>query len=507
VEFQLKLAESVHPLAPIHFTPFTSDGDGLFSPPTLELSESVRSGHVAYTPVYWGQRKIGFSNDGGLRGPQTVVEFVAKVQLGASGTSPEHTRCPDLGGVDMLTRGPWLRELGRPVGQDPVAPDSDELIKSFGEAKVRIAWWTTTAKQGNSIYGMPINVAPGNQPMIRLILGNYAKESDPGLAPFFKGMTIQSWYDPSGIPPAGNQVNTDHHGIVLLRNEKTGGIDRLYEAYQVESEDHGRNWTAASLSIFDLVTGATRPDGWTTGTAAGVPIAPFLVRYDEAARGAIRHPIRLVIPTGTSRNRYIWPARHTAFTGSNDSGLPMGARLRLKEEWFQTHRPEFSRINRAILDAMRRYGLIVTDLASGGFWIDGVNDERWDRNDVLELQNIPASAFEVVDTIRSKISFSGPSKGIVGVPCPLSVRHLVPADSNFSTNVYLYVSADQGNNWQIVGSPAQLDDNHRGPLIMSWTPPGAGTFLLKAKPFLPWLEPPVLAIKVARPQSRRRVAR
>src|SRR5262249_37410607 len=160
-------------------------------------------------------------------------------------------------------------------------------------------------------------------PLVPITITNYANESEPGPVPFVPGMTIQGWYSPSGNLPAPG-LASDHHAIVLRRNEGSGGIDRLYEYYQVESSDTGATWKSVGGAQFDLTTGAVRPDGWTSSDAGGLPMLPLCARYDEAVRGAINHPIRLVVPGPLSRNRYVWPARHTAYSGSADKGLPMG---------------------------------------------------------------------------------------------------------------------------------------------------------------------------------------
>ncbi len=325
------------------------------------------------------------------------------------------------------------------------------------------------------MYGLPYNVVAGNQALAPINITNYAKESEPGPVPFPANMSIQSWYSPSGNPPAPGQVTADHHAIVLRRDETSGGIDRLYEYYQVESSDKGATWTSVGGARFDLTTGAVRPDGWSSSDAGGLPMIPLCARYDEAVRGAINHPIRVVIPGPLSRNRYVWPARHTAFSGSPDKGLPMGARLRLSQSWYNANRDRFSSINRAIVDALRNYGLIVADLADSGFEIDGVNDERWDDADLLKLQTIPVSAFEVLDTIKPALSFTGPSSGSAGVPQTFTVRYLIAQNSNFGCGWYAYSSSDGGKTWSDLGM-LKIDDKHRSATV-KFTPLRTGSYI------------------------------
>jgi hypothetical protein len=483
--FSVTLAEAVHPARAVRFTPSASNGDGVFTPPSIDLSDSVRSRSFSYTPTRWGKRSVAIANDGGLRDPNPALEYLAKVQLGSSGTAPSGNRGPDLGGFDFFAKGRWWRELGRSVVDDPVAPDSDALLKGFGAGKVRVDCETTTAHGGNSMYGMPFNVVPGDQPILSITLGAYAKESDPGPVPFFPSMTIEGWYSPSGGPPTEAKIREggDHHALVLRRDETTGGIDRLYEYYQICSDDGGATWkNLGSASQFDLTTGAPRPEFWTSADAAGLPMLPLLVRYDEAARGEIKHPFRVCISPGLSRNRLIWPARHAVYSGSPKAGLPMGARLRLKRSWYEANRAAFSPINRAIIDAMRNYGVIVADLADGGFWLNGVNDERWDYNDLLKLRAVSVSAFEVLDTIKPPVLFTGPAAGRAGAPHRFRLQHLITADTHFGSSLYINQSSDGGKTWTQNGlNPGWFlcDDTHRGPFTLTFTAPAAGIYVLK----------------------------
>jgi hypothetical protein len=490
--FRVALSDAVHPRGPVRFTASASDADGHFEPAVVELSDAVRSATIAYTPTRWGKRTIAVADDGGLRGPRSMLEFVAKVQVGASGTAPSGNRGPDLGGFDFFARGGWWRELGRPVVDDPVAPDSDALLAGFGAGRIRVDWETTTAHGGNSNYGIPYNVVSGDQPPVPLALNPRSKESDPGPVPFFAGMSIELWKEPNGGPPTSARIRDggDHHALVARRDEATGGIDRLYEYYQVASDDGGRSWKCLSAGgQFDLRTGAPRPEFWTSSDAGGLPMLPLLVRYDEAARGEIRHPFRVCISPGLSRNRFVWPARHAVYSGSPQKGLPMGARLRLKRSWYEANRGSFSPINRAIIDAMRVYGVIVADLAGGGLWLNGVNDERWDHNDLMKLRAVPASAFEVVDTIKPPVRVKGPAAGRVGVPYRFTIQHVVAEDSVFASSVYINAVSDGGKRLPV--TRVTIDDRHRGPFSFSFTAPAAGTYSLRVDyGGKEWREPP-----------------
>jgi hypothetical protein len=174
------------------------------------------------------------------------------------------------------------------------------------------------------------------------------------------------------------------------------------------------SWSAGSGAIYDLGSQNLRPAGWTSADAAGLPILPGLVRYDEAAAGAIEHAIRFTVPD--TRNSYVWPARHYASDLTGSQYPPMGQRFRLKANFDIS---TFSPIVQTILKAMKKYGIILADNGSP-WYISGVPDERW-NNDVLhELDRVYGSNFEAVNIStlminpnsgEAKVSTSLPGKG------------------------------------------------------------------------------------------------
>ena len=168
------------------------------------------------------------------------------------------------------------------------------------------------------------------------------------------------------------------------------GACKLYELYAAVKTTSG--WHAGSGAIWDLRSNALRPDGWTSADAAGLPILPGLVRYDEVKAGAIRHAIRFTAPE--TRSSHIYPARHDAGDGLSASLPPMGTRLRLKASFDVSG---FSYQARVILVAMQRYGIILADNGSPWFF-QGASDPRFDDDQLNELKALTGSDFEVVTT-------------------------------------------------------------------------------------------------------------
>ena len=182
----------------------------------------------------------------------------------------------------------------------------------------------------------------------------------------------------------------------------------LYELFAARW--NGGNPTAGSGAIFDLDSNDLRPAGWTSADAAGLPIFPGLVRYDEVEAGAIEHAIRLTADC-TSRN-YLWPARHQA--GSNDRRCPpMGARFRLRSSFGMAGYSDDAKV---VIRAFKHYGMIVADNGSD-WYFQGTVDDRWTNDLMDELKSIPAKAFVAVDESGCRVS-PGSGAFAYGPKCP-----------------------------------------------------------------------------------------
>jgi len=219
-------------------------------------------------------------------------------------------------------------------------------------------------------YGIPYNVV-GSATKHVPVSFDYADESDAGPYPI----------------PANPRIEAGSDRHLLMWDT---AACRLYELFAAVKSTAG--WHAGSGAIWDLRSNALRPDGWTSADAAGLPILPGLVRYDEVAAGAIRHAIRFTAPS--TRSAHIYPARHDAGDGSAPSLPPMGTRLRLKAS-FDTS--GFSPRMRVILTAMKRYGIILADNGSPWFF-SGASDPRWSDDELNQLKGLVGSDFEVVNT-------------------------------------------------------------------------------------------------------------
>jgi len=277
--------------------------------------------------------------------------------------TPIATNGPEIGGCAIF---PLNNSWNEDVSSLPVLAMSATYINSIGAGRILHPDFGE-----DQTYGIPYNVVPGTQKMVPITFTDYGDESDPGPYPIPDNAKVES--------------GSDAHVLTL----DTGSC-KLYELYGASKNNQG-GWNAASGAVFDLKSNALRPEGWTSTDAAGLPILPGLVRYDELAAGVINHAIRFTAPR--TQNGWINPATHQA--GSSNPDLPpMGLRLRLKADYDISG---FSGEAKVILVAMKKYGIILADNGSAWFF-QGATDPRWHDDELSQLKKVPGSAFEAVDT-------------------------------------------------------------------------------------------------------------
>jgi hypothetical protein len=254
------------------------------------------------------------------------------------------------------------------ISSAPVDPNSNTIITNWvGSVNVHPDWGT------DPTYGIPYVVVNGSQSLVNVNLGAYPDESDPGPMPV-----------PASAPIEGGSSSTGDRHVLVLDN----GNCFLYELYNSSVNSDG-SWNADSTAVWDLLGDEQRPYTWTSADAAGLPIFPGLVRYDEVASGSIKHAFRFTLPQTSAA--FTPPASHWAATSSDPTAPPMGMRLRLKSSYDISG---FDSQMQVILTAMQHYGLILADNGSSLF-VTGVSDSRW-GSDLDSLKTVPASAFEVV---------------------------------------------------------------------------------------------------------------
>lgn len=259
----------------------------------------------------------------------------------------------------------------RDISGEPVDPDSATYIASIGiDAPLHPDFGTVW---NGAPSGIPYVVVPGTQPKVPIRF-EYAGESDPGPYPVPPDAPIEG----------GPQATGDRHILVVDRDNW-----KLYELFAAYPE--GGGWRAGSGAIFDLGSNALRPAGWTSADAAGLPIFPGLVRYDEVVeQGEVRHAFRFTVKR--TRRAYVDPARHWASASRDPALPPMGLRVRLRADYDISGFPPCARV---ILTALKRYGMLLAD--NGGNWfLSGAPDPRWNDEELATLKRVRGRDLEVV---------------------------------------------------------------------------------------------------------------
>jgi hypothetical protein len=288
--------------------------------------------------------------------------------------APEAWGAPRVGGCPVFPKNnPWNQRVDRL----PVVANSDAIVNSIGLRDTMPADFGSGLWDGGPI-GIPFTTVAGSQARVPVSF-EYADESDRG---------------PYPIPPrapieGGRGADGDRHVIVVDRKRC-----RLYELFAAYPRGGGASWAAGSGAIWNLRSNRLRPRGWTSADAAGLPILPGLARYDEVKRGHIDHALRFT--ADRTRQAFIYPARHFASDLTNRNLPAMGQRLRLSRGYDISRFPRQARI---VLKALKRHGMILADNGSS-WYLSGAPDPRWSNDQLHTLDQVPGSAFEVVDTSK-----------------------------------------------------------------------------------------------------------
>ena len=347
-----------------------------------------------------------------------------------------------------------------PVDEISVSPSSSTWVNTIGSTKTVHADFGSGTYNGGPL-GIPYVTVAATQTKYPASF-TYADESDPG---------------PYAIPlnapiEGGSQSSGDRHALSIDTDHCI--LYELYAAYPQSS-----SWTAGSGAIFNLLSNALRPAGWTSTDAAGLPVFAGLARYDEVASGEIRHALRFTVPQ--SRRAYVWPARHYASSLTGTQYPPMGARFRLRAGFDISG---YSPANQTILRALKKYGMILADNGSA-WYISGVPDPRWNNDDLHLLGQIQGSNFEAVDVSGLMID---PNSGQASQSTTVTVT-VSPASATVAVNTTRQFTATVTNattqvvDWTVNGVPGNSTVGwitSSGLYTAPAVPPAGGTVSVQA---------------------------
>jgi hypothetical protein len=307
------------------------------------------------------------------------------VSVGNQAVAYGNMKAADLGAGANLNGAvpfPASNAWNTDISAAPVDTNSGVLISNIGLGTGLHPDFGAGLYSGAPI-GIPYVVVAGSQPKVTILFVSYADESDPGPYPVPMDAPIE------GQQADGSAFGGDRHVLVIDRD-----ANLLYELANAYAQSDG-SWQAGCGAVFHLDSNNVRPNsqpGWTSADAAGLPIFPGLVRYEEAASGVISHALRFTV--NTTRKAYLPPATHWASSNTSPDVPPMGMRVRLKADF--TIPNGFSIESKAILQALKTYGMFVADNGSN-WYMTGAPDDRW-NNDTLanELGSVKGSNFEVL---------------------------------------------------------------------------------------------------------------
>ena len=302
---------------------------------------------------------------------------------------------PAVAGCQIL---PVNNVWNTPIDTMPLHASSNAWIAAIGAAARLHPDWGITETE----YGIPFIEVPITQPRVPMIFAA-ADESDPGPYPI-----------PPNAPIEGGAASSgDRHVLVI----ETGACI-LYETGNAYPQNGGASWKGYSGAKWDLKSNALRTPGWTSADAAGLPIFPGLLRWEEVATGEINHALRFTAPK-TRRGVYQWPATHWATNLADDVNNPMmGARFRLKASFDISG---FNASTQVILRALKKYGLILADNGSP-WYISGTSNANWPAAVLNDIKSITGGNFEAVDVTGMIVNINSGQATLNSLPatCPVT---------------------------------------------------------------------------------------
>jgi hypothetical protein len=355
------------------------------------------------------------------------------------------------------------------ISKRPLLPNSDAMISRI------ISDLDSNKRTLRVFFEMNYVLVPDAQPLVPIDFVSYPDESDPSPYPIPTNMPIETWPRETGALTLNewqldvNSDGGDRHSIVV---QPTAGF--IWETWQALKHTDG-TWEASNGAKFDLKSNTLRPLTWTSADAAGLPMFPALVKYDECQRGMVEHAMRIVVKK--SRKEFIYPATHYASTNAASlTNIPaMGQRVRLKESYVIP--ANWTTPEKAVLKGLKKYGALVAD--NGNFFsISAVPDDRWAATEFNHLSSISITNFEVIQTTGAAEGPRSPGAPIAhaGIDqtattdVPLALKSYV--ESSYAPTVHWSVYSGAG--------PAMVSNASSTNATVTFTAPGNYVLLLSA---------------------------
>lgn len=366
----------------------TTDGEDTAN--TDSVSSDIRRSHrdAGTSTADSGATKTDAGSATGSDAGSTKTDAGSTTSDSGSGTTtpPSSGSSASLGGCNMY---PADNAWNRDVSKDAVHANSATYIANMAPTGTLHADWGTSSEE----YGMPINIGHGSPAVPITYTTSWGNSESDKLACASGGNFCYPIPLSSKIEGGASASTDDDRHLLYLDTTGAPSNCTLYELYNTQNQS-GAGFTAGNGAIFHLGSDALRPDGWTSGDAAGLPIMPGLVRYDEIVAGEIKHAIRFTMKS--TQQAYIHPATHAA--GKVNASLPpMGLRVRLKSS---VNISGASAGAQVVLKAMKTYGLILADNGSNWYVTGDMNDGWSGVQSGIQsaLSQVHGSDFEAVES-------------------------------------------------------------------------------------------------------------
>lgn len=365
-------------------TPYAYSATGLPSDLSINSSTGAITGTPALSAAGSHSVNVTVTDAGNPTAQSATANLSITVDQPTGGPACSGMSIGDNASLNGFVPFPSSFAWNTDISSAALDPNNAAITSASGFAGLHLHHDFSSVAGGN--YGIPyVVVDSGSTPLVPINVIDYADESDVAYAPFPAAAPIEGApVDCNGWP---DTYTGDAHVLVLDRKSCI-----LYETFNTHRCSGA--WNSSSETIWDMTSGEQRPWGWTSADAAGLAIFPGLVRYDEVAAGAINHAIRFTMQhtkNNANGGYFVEPASHAAGNIWGVSNV-MGMRIRLKAGFDISG---YSTANKVILTAMKKYGMILAD-NGGYFYFQGVPDARWNDNDLINLDSIQSSNFEVV---------------------------------------------------------------------------------------------------------------
>ena len=419
----------------------------------MHVCKSVIIAAVAWSCGAWAAERV--NHEGRILGPEPVVSAAVLFN------TPEADAI--ISAMQIMPRDSvWNEDISR----RPLLSNSDAMIAQI------IADLRSDRRMLRAFHEMNFALVPDNQPLVPIDFFNYADESDPGPYPIPSIMPVETWPRETGGLTLNewqrdiNDVGGDRHSIIVMP-----GAGFIWETWLTRLTSSG--WEASNGAKFDLKSNAQRPFGWTSADAAGLPMFPALVRYDECQRGMVEHAMRIVVRR--TRLGPIYPASHNASVGNlTDPNIPaMGQRVRLKASFVI---PEnWTIYEKAVLRGLKKYGAMVAD--NGNFFSISVTpDNRYPANAFSRLSSIAITNFEVVQTTGANEGPRSPNPPTANAGLDKTATVNIPVQLE---GAVMYAQTIQ---WSVYSGPGQVSfgDAASANTTATFSAPGNYVVMLKA---------------------------